>query len=350
MFYRLYLSIDYILLLFVLILILFLSYLSDNEAYPNKEFKMISSLINIDYIPINVALFTYNDGDFIFLDANKKLLLNQNSSKVSLSGKKLIDIFPIFKESIHKKRLHRVYDTAKSELFTASSYPSSSIISQRKYEIIKLEDKTIALFYEDIPVDISKNMVFENISQNSETISVQGYNSNHEVVYWNKGSEILYGYSAKEAKGRKLEELIIPKEMREIVYQSIEDWIYKGVSIPASELTLNAKDGSDVNVYSSHAMVQISNDEIEMYCIDINLHEIKQLERKLTIQENFLHTIFNLIPDLVWIKDLEGRYLKCNPRFEQFYGVKESELLGHTDFDFINQELATFHKKMISVP
>jgi len=306
---------------------------------------MISSLISIDYIPMNVAVFEYSDGDFIFLDCNKKLLLTENISRKDFIGKKLTDIFPIFKEPSYQKRLHHVYDIEENENFISPSYDRPSIISQRKNEIIKLEDGTIALFYEDMPIDISQNMVFENISKNSETISVQGYNSNHEVVYWNRGSEILYGYSEEEAKGKKLEELIIPKEMKKPVYQGIEDWIHKGVSIPASELTLKAKDGSPVNVYSSHAMVQISKDEIEMYCIDINLHEVKQLERKLTIQENFLHTIFNLIPDLVWIKDLEGKYLKCNPRFEQFYGVKESELLGHTDFDFISQELATLHKK-----
>ena len=306
---------------------------------------MISSLISIDYIPLNVAVFEYSDGNFTFLDANKKLLMTENISKKTLIGKKIIDIFPIFKESSYQERLHRVYQTAKNEKFISSSYHTPSIISQRNNEIIKLEDGSIALFYEDTPINISQNMVFENISKNSETISVQGYNSNHEVVYWNRGSEILYGYKEEEAKGKKLEDLIIPNHMKKLVYQGIEEWIHKGVVIPASELTLKAKDGSDVNVYSSHAMVQIDKDEIEMYCIDINLHDIKQLERKLIIQENFLHTIFNLIPDLVWIKDLEGRYLKCNPRFEQFYGVKESELLGHTDFDFIDQELATFHKK-----
>ena len=306
---------------------------------------MISSLISIDYIPINVAIFKYQSGEFIFLDSNKKLLLTENFSKNSLIGKRLVDIFPIFKKASYQKKFHTTYETAKNKKFISPAYNRASIISQRKNEIIKLENGTIALFYEDIPLNISQNMVFENISKNSETISIQGYNNNHEVVYWNRASEILYGYTEEEAKGKKLEELIIPQEMKEIVHQSIEDWINKGISIPAAELTLKAKDGSSVNVYSSHAMVQINKDEIEMYCIDINLHDIKQLERKLTIQENFLHTIFNLIPDLVWIKDLEGRYLKCNPRFEQFYGIKESELLGHTDFDFIGQDLASFHKK-----
>ncbi|NEQ50768.1 MAG: EAL domain-containing protein [Leptolyngbya sp. SIO3F4] len=59
----------------------------------------------------------------------------------------------------------------------------------------------------------------------------------------------------------------------------------------------------------------------------------------------FYNTIIHALPDLVWLKDLDGVYLACNLRFEKFLGVSEQEILGKTDYDFINVELANLFRK-----
>lgn len=59
---------------------------------------------------------------------------------------------------------------------------------------------------------------------------------------------------------------------------------------------------------------------------------------------NLLHTLINTLPDLIWLKDPEGRYLMCNPRFENFFGKKASEIVGRTDFDFMTAEQAVFFR------
>ncbi|MFO1198017.1 MAG: PAS domain S-box protein [Burkholderiaceae bacterium] len=46
------------------------------------------------------------------------------------------------------------------------------------------------------------------------------------------------------------------------------------------------------------------------------------------------------IPDLIWLKDPEGRYLACNRAFEKFRGAPASEIVGRTDHDFVARELA----------
>ena len=61
--------------------------------------------------------------------------------------------------------------------------------------------------------------------------------------------------------------------------------------------------------------------------------------------ETKLKTILNTIPDLVWLKDVNGVYLACNPRFESFVGKKEHEIIGMTDYDFFDKELADFFRQ-----
>jgi diguanylate cyclase (GGDEF)-like protein/PAS domain S-box-containing protein len=58
-----------------------------------------------------------------------------------------------------------------------------------------------------------------------------------------------------------------------------------------------------------------------------------------------LKSLFSTIPDLVWLKDPDGVYLICNNKFEQLYGASEKEILGKTDYDFLDKQLAdTFRK------
>ena len=49
------------------------------------------------------------------------------------------------------------------------------------------------------------------------------------------------------------------------------------------------------------------------------------LDEKFEVDEIFLRTFIDTIPDLVWLKDAEGVYLACNRRFELLYGAREAE-------------------------
>ncbi|THF61647.1 PAS domain S-box protein [Pseudothauera rhizosphaerae] len=48
------------------------------------------------------------------------------------------------------------------------------------------------------------------------TVAIQWYDAGGRVLYWNPGSTLLYGYTAEEALGRSLDELLFsPEQMRE---------------------------------------------------------------------------------------------------------------------------------------
>ena len=57
-----------------------------------------------------------------------------------------------------------------------------------------------------------------------------------------------------------------------------------------------------------------------------------------------LRTLIDTIPDLVWLKNPDGVYLSCNKRFSEFFGAPESEIIGKTDFDFVDREIAEFFR------
>ncbi|MBU1657721.1 bacteriohemerythrin [bacterium] len=71
-----------------------------------------------------------------------------------------------------------------------------------------------------------------------------------------------------------------------------------------------------------------------------NVSDRKRTETELSYERGFLKTLIQAIPDLIWLKDTEGIYLACNSRFEDFFGAKEAEIIGKTDYDFVDKALA----------
>ncbi len=67
--------------------------------------------------------------------------------------------------------------------------------------------------------------------------------------------------------------------------------------------------------------------------------------RDLRDREGQLSALVQTIPDLVWMKDANGVFLRCNPQFERFVGVAESEIVGKTDHDLFDKDRAEFFLK-----
>ena len=71
-----------------------------------------------------------------------------------------------------------------------------------------------------------------------------------------------------------------------------------------------------------------------------NIANKKRIETELQYERSFLKTLIQDIPDLIWLKNKDGVYLACNNRFEDFFGASESEIIGKTDYDFIEKSQA----------
>ena len=127
---------------------------------------------------------------------------------------------------------------------------------------------------------------FRTLLSDIPSVSVQGYNAAGNVIFWNAASTHLYGYTNAEAMGRNLVDLIIPPPMRTAVQGAIAQMVKTLIPIPAGPLELRRKDGSTVPVFSSHAVLDIPDRGFELYCLDIDLSDLKRTEAELIEQKN----------------------------------------------------------------
>jgi PAS domain S-box-containing protein len=82
---------------------------------------------------------------------------------------------------------------------------------------------------------------------------------------------------------------------------------------------------------------------VEGLAMDIT--ERKHIEEALRASETELRTLVNAIPDMVWLKNENGVYLKCNHQFEKFVGKAEKDIVGKTDYDLVDKALADFFRE-----
>jgi PAS domain S-box-containing protein len=79
--------------------------------------------------------------------------------------------------------------------------------------------------------------------------------------------------------------------------------------------------------------------------LDKKVRELEEERENLRHTEAFLKTLIHTLPDLIWLKNPDGVYMACNRRMEHFFGAKEADILGKTDYDFVDKKLADFFRQ-----
>tara|TARA_R110001592_G_scaffold108934_4_gene304254 strand:+ start:519 stop:2606 length:2088 start_codon:yes stop_codon:yes gene_type:complete len=170
-------------------------------------------------------------------------------------------------------------------------------------------------------------------------VSVQGYDENRRVIYWNIGSELLYGFTQQEARGQKLEDLIIPAAMRDSVVAAHNDWINKDIKIPTAEIILSHKNGNDINVLSSHVMFTNQYNKKQMYCIDVNLANVKYAQSQALFKDHMLKTIIDAIPDLFFLMEVDGTIIDYRASEQKKLYVSPAHFIGQRMTDVLPSEV-----------
>jgi len=201
---------------------------------------------------------------------------------------------------------------------------------------------------ECLPQEYVVNDPFHQLFDAVDAIAVQGYDESRQVIYWNKGSELLYGYTSKEAVGKKLEDLILPEQIIKPVIAGIKNWLNNDVEIPSGELLLRRKDGKNIYVHSNHVKFTNQYKQKQMYCIDINLSEFKHIEAQAKLKEHMLAATFEVIPDLFFLMEVDGTIIDYHASNKVNLYMSPKDFIGQSMTEVLPNEVADKFKSNIT--
>lgn len=181
---------------------------------------------------------------------------------------------------------------------------------------------------------------FENLIKSLPNIAIQGYDSDLKTIFWNSGSEHLYGYQAQEALGRSLSDLILPSaaSLQPDFVPAPKDKApgehQDNQPVPASKLVLRAKDGSLRHVYSSQAYLETPSGGCELYRVDVDLTARQRSEQRLEL----LSQAFAFSHDGIVVADADRVIVEMNQRYCDMTGYAPEELKNRRP-DFLRSGL-----------
>ena len=77
-----------------------------------------------------------------------------------------------------------------------------------------------------------------------------------------------------------------------------------------------------------------------------DLTEIAVRQKEIEIQRARFNSIITASPDLIWLKDSNGKYLAVNPRYLAYIGKSQEEIVGHTTADIHPPDTASSYTRI----
>ncbi len=74
--------------------------------------------------------------------------------------------------------------------------------------------------------------------------------------------------------------------------------------------------------------------------IDILRARIATLEEEVKKEKAIRRALFELLPEMVWAKDISGKFIDCNAELAKFHNHSREELINKTDFDLYDDDRA----------
>ncbi len=195
--------------------------------------------------------------------------------------------------------------------------------------------------------DITRRKKAEKKLRKARKMFTSLFNSSPEaLVYEDEKSSILninrrftelFGYTLEELKGRNIDEgMIYPIDKREEGLRLTRN--VKGFS--NYETIRKRKDGTLIQVSISSSPVIVNNQLRGFLTLYKDITERKEAEKMIIHEQNLLHALMDNISDSIYFKDEKNRFIRVNKVKAGHSGRTPEEMIGKTDFDFFQKEIA----------
>jgi diguanylate cyclase (GGDEF)-like protein/PAS domain S-box-containing protein len=148
----------------------------------------------------------------------------------------------------------------------------------------------------------------------------------------------MFGYSADEAHGRTVQDLIIPAD-RNSDGTLLREALQTGKTVSKDSVRQH-KDGTTLPVSITRTPIQVNGGEIAAFGIYRNISDRENAERALQKSEEKSHTILDHIDDGYYELDSSGKLVALNHALCKILGHGPEELLGMDGRKYLDAENA----------
>ncbi len=165
---------------------------------------------------------------------------------------------------------------------------------------------------------------------------------NGTIVIVNDQAEKLTGYQRSELIGQTIEILVVDhlRDQHEQNRMDFKEVPHARALGAVPEVSVRRKDGTTFQAEIALSYIETEDDLLVMSFI-VDITERTQAQERLAEERNLLRTLIDTIPDFIYIKDLQHRFILTNVAHALARRNSDpNNLIGKSDFDYFPQEMA----------
>ncbi len=183
------------------------------------------------------------------------------------------------------------------------------------------------------------------LAQRAGKIGVWDWHIPSGEVLWDPETERLYGFSPGVFSGR-FEDWMRTRhpDDRQQAEQAMWEAVKTGQDYQAEFRILRPDGGIRWIAARGTVLHDEDGEPVRMVGACADITERKLAERELRESEAQLQEFLDNSTALIYLKDLEGRYLRTNRRLAEVFGFEAGRAVGKTDYDLFRREIADRYK------
>jgi PAS domain S-box-containing protein len=192
------------------------------------------------------------------------------------------------------------------------------------------------------PTEVQLLLLRQAVEQSNEAIIIATGQLDPQgplIVYVNPAFTKMTGYAPEDVIGKTPRILRGPKTDLSVISQLRED-IAVG-KVFHGEMINYHKDGSEMYIAWTGGPVRNERGEVTYFAAALrDMTEIRRVEEELRRSEAQLRDILHQSITAVFVKDLQGRYVMINHKFEVLFGKPDADVKGNTNYYVQPKEIA----------
>ena len=194
---------------------------------------------------------------------------------------------------------------------------------------VKRADEALQVAYAEQQLILETSPIAVRVMRDSDQVT----------VFANKGYAELFHVPHDEIIGKSPQRFYQdPQEFQEVSFI-----LATGDSIVNRTLALKTLDGTPIWVLGSYFHITFENEPAILgWFFDIT--ELRDTQKEVSDQLALIDALVDAIPNIIFYKDTEGRFLGCNKAYEDAFGMTRDQIKGKSvlELDFLSQEVRDF--------
>ena len=183
--------------------------------------------------------------------------------------------------------------------------------------------------------------------ENTPNVAVQWFDTQGRVTYWNPASEGLYGWTANEARGKHLTQLILGEGEAARWRVAMEDVLASGQARGPNEFLTHTRGGESRWVESTAFLIPGDGTSAQiLVCMDIDVTGRKLAEQKVADFNRDFEAFLNQTTDFIYFKDAASRFRFCSQTLADITGhASWHDMIGKHDREVFPPDTARLYEE-----